>query len=158
MAPVPLPAIPAVDPEGVTIREAAALVGLTVETIRYYERERITLEPTPRGPNGWRRYTESDIAWLAGVVMLRGTGMTVQELRAFAETYRSSTSEKRRLELLQSHRTRVLARLAETRTHLETLNTKIAAYEASIEKCGRGARGADDDTDGPRAASVAPTS
>ncbi len=134
MPPVPLPTIAAVDPEGVTIREAAALVGLTVEATRYYEREQITLAPVPRGPNGWRRYTQADLAWLAGVVMLRGTGMSVQELRTFADAYRSSTSEARRLGLLQAHRTCVLARLDETRRHLAALDTKIAVYEASVEQ------------------------
>ena len=133
MPTVPLPPVPAVGPEGVTIGAAADLLGLTVETIRYYEREGLTLTPTGRTPDGWRRYTEPDLAWLAGVVMLRGTGMTMRELREFSAAYRSGSSEHERLALLEAHRTRVLAQLAETHRHLRALDHKIDAYRRALD-------------------------
>jgi len=61
--------------EPVTISVAADLLGITVDTIRYYEKEGIA-PPPDRGPDGWRRYDTAALSWLAGTVMLRGTGMS----------------------------------------------------------------------------------
>ena len=125
-----LPTVPITDP--VTISAAADLLGITVDTIRYYEKEGIAPAPD-RGPDGWRRYDERDLAWLAGVVMLRGTGMSVAEMREYAAAYRSGADDEQRLALLRSHHETVLARQAEVRRHLDALERKIAAYEQQLD-------------------------
>ena len=125
-----LPTVPITDP--VTISAAADLLGITVDTIRYYEKEGIAPAPD-RGPDGWRRYDEHDLAWLAGVVMLRGTGMSVAEMREYAAAYRSGADDEQRLALLRSHHETVLARQAELRRHLDALERKIAAYERQLD-------------------------
>ena len=125
-----LPTVPITDP--VTISAAAELLGITVDTIRYYEKEGIAPAPD-RGPDGWRRYDERDLAWLAGVVMLRGTGMSVAEMREYAAAYRSGADDEQRLALLRSHHETVLARQAEVRRHLDALERKIAAYERQLD-------------------------
>ena len=45
------------------IQEAAAASGLTAHTIRFYERKGILPRP-PRGPNGYRHYTEEHVTTL----------------------------------------------------------------------------------------------
>ena len=125
-----LPTVPITDP--VTISAAAELLGITVDTIRYYEKEGIAPAPD-RGPDGWRRYDERDLAWLAGVVMLRGTGMSVAEMREYAAAYRAGADDEQRLALLRSHHETVLARQAEVRRHLDALERKIAAYERQVD-------------------------
>ncbi|MDN3479944.1 MULTISPECIES: MerR family transcriptional regulator [unclassified Curtobacterium] len=125
-----LPTVPITDP--VTISAAAELLGITVDTIRYYEKEGIAPAPD-RGPDGWRRYDERDLAWLAGVVMLRGTGMSVAEMREYAAAYRAGADDEQRLALLRSHHETVLARQAEVRRHLDALERKIAAYEQQLD-------------------------
>ncbi|WP_252976283.1 MerR family transcriptional regulator [Janibacter melonis] len=55
-----------------TISGAAHELGITVDTIRYYEKE--GSRRPGRGPDGWRRYDADALSWLAGVVMLRGPG------------------------------------------------------------------------------------
>lgn len=125
-----LPTVPITDP--VTISAAAELLGITVDTIRYYEKEGIAPAPD-RGPDGWRRYDERDLAWLTGVVMLRGTGMSVAEMREYAAAYRAGADDEQRLALLRSHHETVLARQAEVRRHLDALERKIAAYEQQLD-------------------------
>lgn len=117
--------------EPVTISAAADLLGITVDTIRYYEKEGIAPAPH-RGPDGWRRYDSSALSWLAGTVMLRGTGMSVREMREFATAYRSGADDAERLALLEQHRATVLARQAEVRQHLAALERKIDAYRRSL--------------------------
>lgn len=117
--------------EPVTISVAAQLLGITVDTIRYYEKEGIAPAPG-RGPDGWRRYDNAALSWLAGTVMLRGTGMSVQEMREYAAAYRAGADDAERLALLEQHHAAVLDRQAEVQRHLVALERKIAAYRQTI--------------------------
>jgi DNA-binding transcriptional MerR regulator len=113
---------------GLSIGAAAAETGLSVEALRYYEREGLLLDPTPRNPGGRRRYRARDLAWIAGLVMLRETGMSIADIRVMAELSRRPGTEAERLVQLERHRERVLEELARTRRHLTAIETKIAAY------------------------------
>jgi len=42
---------------------AAERVGLSVDTLRYYERAGL-IEPVSRAPGGQRQYAEADVVWL----------------------------------------------------------------------------------------------
>ncbi|WAC51587.1 MULTISPECIES: MerR family transcriptional regulator [unclassified Frigoribacterium] len=121
--------------EPVTISVAADLLGVTVDTIRYYEKEGIAPAPG-RGSDGWRRYDTAALSWLAGTVMLRGTGMNVQEMREYAAAYRAGADDSRRLVLLEQHHASVLARQAEVQRHLAALERKIEAYRETIAAAG----------------------
>ncbi|RDG38356.1 MerR family transcriptional regulator [Streptomyces corynorhini] len=127
VAPRPAPD-PQIPPGGLTIGEAAALCGLSIDTLRYYEREGLTAEPADRAPSGQRRYFARDLSWLDGIVMLRGTGMPIRDIRAFTEICRREGSEAERLGVLEQHRERVLEQLNETRSHLEAIERKIHFY------------------------------
>ncbi|MBF4565124.1 MerR family transcriptional regulator [Plantibacter sp. VKM Ac-2876] len=125
--------------EPVTISVAAELLGITVDTIRYYEKEGIAPAPG-RGPDGWRRYDTAALSWLAGTVMLRGTGMSVQEMREYAAAYRAGADDAERLALLEEHHAAVLERQAEVQRHLAALERKIAAYRQAIATTSSGAQ------------------
>ncbi|MCS5716461.1 MerR family DNA-binding transcriptional regulator [Herbiconiux sp. CPCC 205716] len=97
--------------EAVTISAAADLLGVSVDTIRYYEKEGIAPSPA-RGPDGWRRYDAADLPWRAGVIMLRGTGMNVREMREYAAAHHAGAHDEERSALLERHHTVVLAQHA----------------------------------------------
>lgn len=126
-----LPTDPADLTGGLTISEAADRLGITVDTIRYYEKEGIAPAPG-RGVDGWRRYDDSALSWLAGVVMLRGTGMNVREMRAYAAAAQAGATPRERLEMLERHRQTVHERLAHVHRHLEALERKIDAYRLLV--------------------------
>ncbi|MFC8923248.1 MerR family transcriptional regulator [Cellulosimicrobium sp. NPDC057127] len=131
MSDVLIPAPPvAVPPEGLSIGDAARAVGLSVDTLRYYEKEGLLLDPAPRDGGGRRRYGEHDLAWLAGLVMLRETGMSIADVRVMADLSRRAGTEAERLVVLERHRERVVAEMERTRRHLAALDTKIASYRA----------------------------
>ncbi|MFF2523507.1 MerR family transcriptional regulator [Streptomyces liangshanensis] len=124
-----LPDVVATVPDdGLPIGEAAAACGLTVDALRYYEREGLMLAPAPRNAAGQRRYGGRDIRWLAGLAMLRGTGMGIDGIRRYAELAREQGTETERMALLEEHRRQVLAHMAETRRHLAAIDRKISAY------------------------------
>ncbi len=62
------------------IREAAQSVGLSADTLRYYER--INLVPRPaRGVGGQRSYAQKDLARLRFVTRAQSLGFTLEEIR-----------------------------------------------------------------------------
>src|SRR5256885_17249628 len=65
---------------GLTVGEAAAKVGLSVHTLRWYEQEGL-VTPVGRDAVGRRRYSPDDLDWLQLLTCLRGTGMPVREMR-----------------------------------------------------------------------------
>lgn len=121
-----------VPPDGLPIGEAAAFCGLSVDTLRYYEREGLTLHPAPRSSSGRRRYGTRDLAWLAGLVMLRETGMPIADIRRYATLTRRQGTDVERLQILEQHRRAVIERMEQTRKHLAAIDRKIAAYRNVI--------------------------
>lgn len=67
-------------PEWLSAAECAARTGLTVKALRLYERHGL-INP-PRSPNGWRRYGAIELARLNSVVILKGLGLTLSQIRA----------------------------------------------------------------------------
>ena len=122
---------------GMTISAAAEMSGLSVDTLRYYEKEGLTLHRPERSSSGQRRYTEANVRWLGTLVMLRKTGMPIRDIKRFVDLYRIDGSEPQRLAILQAHRVHVLDQLNEVQTHLEAINNKINYYANSISETGR---------------------
>ena len=126
-----LPRIPVEVPEnGLSIGEASAATGVSVEALRYYEREGLLLEAAPRDSGGRRRYRMNDLAWIAGLVVLRETGMSIADMTVIADLSRREGTEEERLVFFEKHREHILAEMERTLRHLAAIDTKIAAYRA----------------------------
>jgi DNA-binding transcriptional MerR regulator len=120
-----------------SVGEAAAAVGLTTYTLRWYEQEGL-VEQVERDSAGRRRYTEGDLGFLQLLTKLRRTGMSVADMRKFAELVREGPETvPARLELLERHRDGVLERIDALHQDLEAVNFKIDIYraEASGSAC-----------------------
>jgi DNA-binding transcriptional MerR regulator len=75
--------------DGLMIGELAQLTGVTAETIRYYERERVIPRPKRAGSGKYRRYEQRDADRLTFVKRARDLGFSlndVRELLALAES------------------------------------------------------------------------
>lgn len=121
--------------EGLPISEAAEALGLTADTLRYYERDRLLLRPVPREPSGHRRYQTLELRWIDLITRLRATGMPIRDIRRYAGLVRAGDgNETERLDLLRSHRERVLAQLAEVTANLAAIDHKIALYTDRVER------------------------
>jgi DNA-binding transcriptional MerR regulator len=118
-----------------TIADAAAEAGVSVHTLRYYERAGL-LTPIERNGSGHRRFTPEDVEWIVVCTRLRATGMPIRRIRAYAELVREGDgNEADRLALLEAHREEVRERLAEVSRNLELIDYKIGFYR---ERVGRG--------------------
>lgn len=121
--------------EGLTIAEAAERTGLTPHTLRYYERDGLMLHEVARSSSGHRVYTERDLTWVSLLTRLRSTGMPIREVKAYAALCREGDgNELERLALLESHRARVLAQLAEVTEHLGAIDNKIGIYQDKLAR------------------------
>ncbi|MGW4693135.1 MerR family transcriptional regulator [Kitasatospora cineracea] len=119
--------------EGVTIAEAAERTGVSVHTLRYYERAGLVVTPIDRTPGGRRRYHHRDLRWIDICTRLRATGMPIRSIRRYAELVMAGDgNEAERLALLEAHQAGTAARLAELRTHLDRIDHKVATYRARL--------------------------
>ena len=119
--------------DGVTIAEAARRTGVSVHTLRYYERAGLVVSPIDRTSGGRRRYRQLDLKWIVICTKLRATGMPIRGIRRYAELVAAGPgNETERLALLEAHRAEVLAKLAEIRENLEIIDRKIGIYRGSL--------------------------
>ncbi|BCJ37361.1 MerR family transcriptional regulator [Actinocatenispora thailandica] len=120
-------------PEGVTIAEAARRTGVSVHTLRYYERAGLVISPVDRTSGGRRRYRHLDLKWVVICTKLRATGMPIRGIRRYAELVAAGPgNEAERLALLEAHRADVRARLAEIQENLKLIDHKIDVYRGSL--------------------------
>jgi DNA-binding transcriptional MerR regulator len=121
--------------EKLTIQQVAEATGLSVHTLRYYERVGL-IHPIGRAENTHRRYSMDDIGWIEFLMKLRATGMSIQQMQAYAELQRQGEeSLPARLEMLKSHRQKVEETVNELSKHLELIDYKIQIYsEIVLEK------------------------
>ena len=119
--------------EGLTIAEAAHRTGVSVHTLRYYERAGLVVSPVDRTSGGRRRYHHDDLKWIVICTRLRATGMPIRGIRQYADLVTAGPgNEQERLALLEAHRTDVLAKLAEIQENLKEVDRKIDIYRGSL--------------------------
>ncbi|MFC0598316.1 MerR family transcriptional regulator [Streptomyces palmae] len=141
----------AIPPVGLSIGEAARRTGLSVHTLRYYERAGLVVTPVDRTHGGRRRYHQLDLEWITICTRLRATGMPIKGIRRYAELVAAGRgNEDERLDLLEAHLDHVLAGIAELQENLKLIAHKVDIYR------GRLAAGDADRLWAPRGPSSAP--
>jgi DNA-binding transcriptional MerR regulator len=115
------PDVATVDPA-----EAARRTGLSLDTLRYYEREGL-IGPIERASSGHRRYTEDDLAWIGIVTCLRDADLGIADLRRFTELLRTEAAGNR-VEFLRRRRAELVERVRRTQAAIAVLDDKISYY------------------------------
>lgn len=111
------------------ISEAADQSGLSVDTIRFYERSGL-LPPIERGPDRQRRFSALDVEWLILLASLRDTGMPMKTMRHFAGLYRKGDETiPERKDLLLEHGEHLERRRAALDRCADILAYKLKRYD-----------------------------
>lgn len=114
------------------IGEAAQRLGLSIDTLRYYEQLGVTPSPA-RNSRGQRRYTEHNLHLLEVIVHLRRTAMPLQEIKRFtAWVQQDPSGVEQRLEILLHHRQSVIEQIHELNESLTVVDQKIADYRGRL--------------------------
>lgn len=108
--------------------EMADQTGVSIDTLRYYEREGL-IDPVARAANGHRRYSESDVLWAQVLRCLRDTGMSIDQLRHYCELgQQGENTEPERRAMLLAHRRAVEAQIETRRAALALIDHKLTFY------------------------------
>ncbi len=87
-----------------TISELAEKTGLSIHTLRYYEKEGV-LRRVERTPGGRRMYSEASVGTVVGALCLKQAGLTLPQIKEFYDwTVQGSETLPKRLEMLRAAR------------------------------------------------------
>ncbi len=119
-----------------SIGEAAQVLGASVHTLRYYEREgllsvpRQDAQPAQENRNAQRRYGQDELGLLRFLLALRATGMPMVLIRRYMALVRAgeATVPERR-QLLTEHERAVTGQIAALQLNLKAIEAKIEKYD-----------------------------
>ena len=114
------------------IAEVSLQHGISLDTLRYYERIGL-IPPVTRNGSGIRDYSELDIKRVEFVKCMRSAGLPIEVLIDYMGLVQQgdSTIEARK-DILYEQREQLLARMEEMQKTLDILNHKIQVYESLI--------------------------
>ena len=117
--------------------ELAKAGGVSVETLRFYEREGLLPDP-PRSRSGYRQYGPRHVERVRFVVRAKGLGFTLREIRELLELSDEPTGKCEEVRVKASAKIEdVLSKIDQleaVKSALETLVTRCES-EGSPEKC-----------------------
>lgn len=106
----------------------AKKIGLSVDAIRFYERNGLLPRP-PRTEGGFRRYAENDVETLAFVRRVQGLGFKLSEIRGLLNL------RGNRMQPCAPVRRRLQAKLADVRHKLENLQKLQRELQLALRSC-----------------------
>ena len=110
-----------------TIGEVAEKLGMTPDTLRYYEK--IGLIRRVARKSSRRDYTPKDIVWLEFIRRLKETNMPLKEIQRYSRLrYDGDHTINLRREMLSAYRQRLQSEIGRLEKHLEALRVKIQTY------------------------------
>lgn len=116
-----------------SIQQVARQTGLSIDTLRYYERIGL-ITSISRASNGHRRYTQDDLDWIFLLIRLRETDMPLTQIVHFVQLRRQGpeTLTERRL-MLEQHQHNLDQSLQQLQQHMTVLQRKITMYKEREE-------------------------
>ncbi|NUF26411.1 MerR family transcriptional regulator [Bombilactobacillus mellis] len=114
------------------IGEISKITNLTIDTLRYYEKEGLI---TPaRDQNNIRMYSDSDIRWIQFIKKLKQTGMPLKNIKEYSNLRDQGDSTiNERLSLLYEQKQRLEQNSKQLEEHILFLNNKIDIYKAKMK-------------------------
>jgi DNA-binding transcriptional MerR regulator len=117
-----------------TIGQVAEETGLSIHTLRYYEKEGI-LPVVKRNESGMRVYEKTDIEWLKFACCLRETGMTIVEMKEFARlTLQGDETIDERMNRLHKQKARVKSQVDQLVSYMSMIDHKLEFYSEKSDK------------------------
>lgn len=110
------------------IGAAAHAAGLPVKTVRYYADIGL-VTPSARDPNGYRKYTDDELAKLVFARRARAFGFSIDEVRELLDLYEDRNRSSADVKRIAEHR---LETIEERMRELEALRTELTRL---VEAC-----------------------
>lgn len=115
-----------------SIGQFSKLTNLSAPTLRYYEQEQLIVVKRDSGKR--RYYTTEDIDWILFIKKLKDTGMPIKDIREYAVLrYQGDSTARRRLEILETHKVKVMREKVQWDNNLRNLEEKIKIYQRKLD-------------------------
>lgn len=116
-----------------SIGKVAAKTGLTVHTLRYYEKEGL-LPFVRKSSSGLRMFSDNDLSWLSLIECLKETGMSLKGIKQYIDWFREGDSTlPQRLEMFKQQQLKVLAQIEQFQKYLQKIDYKVRLYEEAVK-------------------------
>lgn len=113
-------------------KDVAKMFGITVDTIRYYERVGV-IPPIEREENGYRIYTKRTLNWIFLAKSLRNAGLSVESLIEFASLSQMKGDRRyAQKQILKDQLQEIDEKIDEINKTRELLQYKIDTYDEHI--------------------------
>ena len=115
-----------------TIREVSEMFHIPATTLRYYDKEGL-LPYVGRKESGYREFSESDVQMLRVIECLKKSGMSIKEIKQFADWVQmGDDSLKERLEMFQNRKRAVDQQMEDLKKTMELIEYKCWYYETAL--------------------------
>lgn len=129
------------------ISEVSQKFGLSIQTLRYYERLRL-IPPVPRDADGFRDYRTSDLYWIHYVQALRRAGVAVQSIQEYVSLVPQGVATRdERKRILLAQRQKLLAQRALIDDALAHMDHKLKVYDDYVVALEHNTQAPDDTAD-----------
>lgn len=108
------------------------MTGIPASTLRYYDKEGL-LPFVVRKESGYRLFADSDVGMLQVIECLKNTGMSIKDIRQFAEwAQQGDASLQQRYEMFLERRRAVEKQMEDLKKTMELIEHKCWYYETAI--------------------------
>ncbi len=116
------------------IAEVSEQYGISLDTLRYYERIGL-IPPVTRNESGIRDYNELDVRRVEFVKCMRSAGLPIEVLIEYIGlVQRGDQTIGARKDILVEQRQLLISRMEQMQKTLDILNHKIEVYEKAVLK------------------------
>lgn len=113
-----------------SISELSEKTGLSIDTIRYYEKIGILPSPRRKG-NGQREYTSGDLERFIFITHLKRTQMPLKEIDRYIQFYIDQDYENC-YEVLHKHKVEIEEQMAEMSMALDKITYKLTNFKSLV--------------------------
>jgi DNA-binding transcriptional MerR regulator len=111
------------------IGEFSKKTGLSIHTIRYYEKIGL-IKKKSKDKSGHRNYSEFDIEWVNFITCLKVTGMTLEQIYYYISLREKGKSTKsERLSIMKQQKKKLEQKIHLFNEYLSHINYKIENFE-----------------------------
>ena len=112
------------------ICDASRHTGISVHTIRYYEKNVLIRSPE-KDANGHRQYNSQDIELLSWILCMKNSGMSLNRIKQYSSAFYQGDIKKC-LALLQGHEQRLKDQKKAILHYLDVTQIKINKLQKSL--------------------------
>ena len=119
---------------GYTIGQVAEKTGLSVHTLRYYEKEGL-LPFIKKNSAGLRVFSDSDLGWLELIECLKATGLHLKGIKQYIDWYIEGDSTlQQHIDMFKQQKIRIEQQRAELQKLFFKKKKKIELYTKAVKE------------------------